>query len=200
MCTPTLKIRLRCRLLLDHIIPHHNLETQSTTSLLKPWSVMTAAVNNNRKLFVFLMSHKRITYIRYKHPLIQNLKWFSIQLLTVTNVGTYWQHIGASKAKIIEPINLTCKTKTHFSLSEKRTTLFPRYRYKKCAFWWNRKFFILAKTFLINNSLPSLTVCGARFFLTTNKFLQRWKQGYALLQHVWVNWFQREKDSTQCWQ
>ena len=160
MCTRTPKIRLHLRLPLDHIIPHHNLETQSTTSLLKPWSVMTAAVNNNRKLFVFLMSHKRITYIRYKHPLIQNLKWFSIQLLTATNVGTYWQHIGASKAKIIEPINLTCKTKTYFGLSERRTILFLRYRYKKCAFWWSIKIFILAKTcFISYKQLTTLFNC-----------------------------------------
>lgn len=48
----------------------------------------------------------RTTYTKYKLPLIQNLKWASIQLLTVTRVGTYWQHMGASKPKTRTPITL----------------------------------------------------------------------------------------------
>ena len=47
-----------------------------------------------------------ITYTKYKLPLIQNLKWESIQLLMVTRVGTYWQHTGASKPNTRTPINL----------------------------------------------------------------------------------------------
>ena len=57
------------------------------------------------------------TYRKYKHPLIQNLKWLSIQLLMVTRAGTYWQHIGASKAKITAPIILKNYTTTLQSIS-----------------------------------------------------------------------------------
>ena len=46
------------------------------------------------------------TYRKYKVPLIQNLKWVSIQLLMVTRAGTYWQHTGASKPRTSAPINL----------------------------------------------------------------------------------------------
>lgn len=48
----------------------------------------------------------RTTYTKYKLPLIQNLKWASIQLLTVTRVGTYWQHMGASTPNTRTPMNL----------------------------------------------------------------------------------------------
>lgn len=93
----TCQVKMTSKTLMTCITSHHG------QTMLVDWPLFWALYRLQDYWHLLTVAR---TYRKYKVPLIQNLKWVSIQLLMVTRAGTYWQHTGASKPRTSAPINL----------------------------------------------------------------------------------------------